>query len=274
MPEAVEARVYSGLDLTEGELHPLGPGLAAVFTTRSPKAQQSNEDSCAIIPYDEKSGILAVADGAGGLPSGGKASELAISALRSTVRGATRRGEPLRTAILDGIERANKEVLALGIGAATTLAVAEIHGTKMRPYHVGDSQIMVIGRMGKVKLYTKSHSPVGYGVEAGLIGEEDALLHKERHLVSNLVGFATMHIEVGPTVELSPNDTILIASDGLFDNLHTDEIVETCRKGQLLAISRLLAEHCHGRMREAQAGLPSKPDDLTFIAYRRRVTSG
>lgn len=274
MPQSVEARVYSGLDLAEGELHPLGPGLATIFTARAPTTDHSNEDSCALIPYDEKSGVLAVADGAGGLPGGGKASEIAISALKTAVRAASRRSEPLRTAILDGIERANREVLALGIGAATTLAVAEIQGKKMRPYHVGDSQIMVIGRMGKVKLYTKSHSPVGYAVEAGLLGESDALLHKERHLVSNLVGFTTMHIEIGPTVDLSPHDTVLIASDGLFDNLLTDEIVETCRKGQLLAINRLLAEHCHGRMLDAKEGLPSKPDDLTFIAYRRRVTSG
>lgn len=273
MAVASEDRVYSGQDLAEGELHPLGLGLAAVFTTRSPEAETTNEDSCAIIPYDDKSGILAVADGAGGLPGGGKASELAIATLRAAVRAAARKNEPLRTAILDGIEKANLAVQALGIGAATTLAVAEIHGSKIKPYHVGDSQIMVVGRMGKVKLITMSHSPVGYAMEAGLLREKDAMLHEERHLVSNLVGFPSMHIEVGPTVDLMPNDTVVIASDGLFDNLLLQEIVDTCRKGPLLAISRHLAEQSHDRMRTEQPGKPSKPDDLTFIAYRRRATT-
>ena len=268
------ARLFSGKDLEEGELHPLGPGLAAIFTRCAPGSTSSNQDSCAIIPYDERSGVLAVADGAGGLPSGAKASEIAINALRAMVRAAVTSGDPLRSAILDGIERANQEVQALGVGAGTTLAVAEIQGPRVRTYHVGDSQIMVIGQRGKIKLHTMSHSPVGYGVEAGLIKERDAILHEERHLVSNLVGLPTMHIEVGPVVELNAMDTVLIASDGLFDNLRTAEIVETCRKGQLLAICRSLADHCQERMTILRDGAPSKPDDLTFIAFRRRVTTG
>ncbi len=268
------SRLFSGKDLTDGELHPLGPGLAAIFTRRSPDAETSNEDSCAIIPYDERSGVLAVADGAGGLPAGERASELAINALRTTVRAAAKKGEPLREAILDGIEKAHKELLALGIGAGTTLAVAEIQGPRVRTYHVGDSQIMIIGQRGKIKLHTMSHSPVGYGVEAGLIKEQDALLHAERHLVSNLIGQPKMHVELGQVVELNAMDTLLVASDGLFDNLHTNEIVEICRKGQLLAISSSLAENCRERMTVKSSGVPSKPDDLTFIAFRRRVTSG
>jgi serine/threonine protein phosphatase PrpC len=276
-------RLYTGTDLSEGELHPLGLGLAAVYTTRLPDGDDVNEDSCAIIPFDGNSGVLVVADGAGGQPSGEKASELAVQALRSAVRGAAkrlttdgsgpRRGDPdlLRAAILDGIDKANRDVINLGIGAGTTLAVAEIRGRKIRTYHVGDSQVMVIGQRGRIKLQTMSHSPVGYAVEAGLVKEHDAIMHEERHLVSNLIGFPSMHIEVGPLLELSDKDTVLIASDGLFDNLHTKEIVETCRKGQLLAISRTLAETCHARMQVAKEGEPSKPDDLTFIAFRRRV---
>lgn len=268
------ARLFSGKDLPGGELHPLGPGLAAIFTHRCPDADTSNEDSCAIIPYDDRSGVLVVADGAGGLPSGARASELAIQSLRQAVRAAAKKSEPLREAILDGIEKAHHDVVGLGVGAGTTLAVAEIQGSKVRTYHVGDSQIMIIGQRGKVKLHTISHSPVGYGVEAGLIKEQDALLHAERHLVSNLLGQPKMHVEMGPFVELNAMDTLLVASDGLFDNLHTNEIVEICRKGQLLAISSSLAEYCRERMTVKASGVPSKPDDLTFIAFRRRVTTG
>lgn len=265
-------RLYNASDMLDGELHPLGPGLAAVFTCRSPGSEGQNEDSAAIIPFDDRSGILVVADGAGGLPSGAKASELAVLALKASLRRAANKGGELRGAILDGIEAANKDVIALGVGAGTTLAVAEIQGSRIRTYHVGDSQILVLGQKGKVKLQTMSHSPTGYAVEAGLLAEKDAIMHEERHLVSNLVGFPSMHIEVGPVLELSAKDTVLIASDGLFDNLHTGEIVEACRKGQLLSITRDLTETCHKRMKEAKDGEPSKPDDLTFIAYRRRVS--
>jgi serine/threonine protein phosphatase PrpC len=270
MPGSPTGRLYCGIDLDEGELHELGLGFAAVYTHRSPDSDTVNEDSCAIVPYDEQSGILVVADGAGGLPSGERASEIVVAALRSTVRKAAKAGGDLRTAVLDGIESASLKVAALGVGAGTTVAVAEISGSRLRTYHVGDSQIMVVGQKGKVKLTTKSHSPVGYAVEAGLIDRDEALTHRARHLVSNLVGMASMSIELGPPVELSPMDTLVVASDGLYDNLLEDEIADVCRKGQLLALARTLAAGCRERMLARQK--PSKPDDLTFIAYRRRQT--
>lgn len=265
-------RVFAGKDLDEGVLLPIGLGLAAIFTIRAPDKATINEDSAAIIPFDEKSGILVVADGCGGLPQGAKASEAAINAVRSAIKNAQKKGLPLRTAILDGMDKAGKDVIALGTGSATTLAIAEISGDKLRCYHVGDSQIMLIGQRGRLKLQTLSHSPVGYAMEAGLIDEGEALAHAERHLVSNLVGDTAMRIEVGAEQEISPKDTIVIASDGLFDNLRTQEIVDTCRKGELLAISRKLQDICRERMENVEEGKPSKPDDLTFIVYRRRIS--
>ena len=268
---APKARLYTRLDLSEGELHPLGLGLAAIFSTRSPGSPTASEDAAALIPVDDKRGVIVVADGCGGMPSGDLASEIAVTALRKAIRQAAKKNCDLRTAILDGIERANREILALGVGAGTTIAVAEIDGLKLRPYHVGDSQIMIIGQKGKVKLLTKCHSPVGYAREAGLLSAKEALSHDDRHILSNWLGKVGMHLEVGATIELTPKDTVIIGSDGLFDNLSEDEIASACRKGQLLAVSHELVEACHARMTSPTPGKPSKPDDLTFVAFRRRV---
>ncbi len=268
-----QARLLTGVDLNEGELHPLGLGLASVYTARCPDVHGPNQDSCAIFQNSETSGVLIVADGAGGMPSGDKASYIAVHALIKSLKAAAKHDESLRTAILDGIENAHASIAALGIGAGTTIAIAEIAGNKVRTYHVGDSQIMVIGQKGKIKLFTKSHSPIGYAVEAGMMGEKEAIMHEERHLVSNLLGQHGMHIEIGPTIELASKDTLIIASDGLFDNLHSDEIAEACRKGQLLATISTLSEICHRRMNSPKEGEPSKPDDLTFISYRQRASA-
>ena len=249
----------------------MGPGYAVVFTARCAEEDDTariNEDACALVPIDAQSGLLVVADGAGGLPRGEEAAAISVRAIHSAVNKTKKVGQDIRGAVLDGIDHANRRVLSLKVGAASTLAVVEITGSTMRPYHVGDSQVMVVGQRGKIKLMTKSHSPVGYAIEAGLLEVDEALHHEERHLVSNLVGSADMHIEIGPTIDLTPHDTVIIASDGLFDNLHQEEIVETCRKGPLLAVSRNLATLCKSRMEEPRKGLPSKPDDLTFIVYR------
>jgi serine/threonine protein phosphatase PrpC len=114
---------------------------------------------------------------------------------------------------------------------------------------------------------------VGYAVEAGLLEVDEALHHEERHLVSNLVGSADMHIEIGPSIELSPSDTVIVASDGLFDNVHQDEIAALSRKGTLLSVLHQLAGLSKQRMEDPEPGMPSKPDDATIIVYRQRATT-
>ena len=137
----------------------------------------------------------------------------------------------LRTAIISGIEAANAAVLALGNGSATTLTVITIEGRLARSYQVGDSEAIVIGQRGRIKLQTTAHSPTGFAVEAGFLDEREALHHAERHLVSNFIGTTDMRIDIGAQVTMDRHDTILVASDGLMDNVHVDEIVDCVRKG-------------------------------------------
>ncbi len=93
--------------------------------------------------------------------------------------------------------------------------------------------------------------------------------HEDRHLVSNMLGMPDMRIEVGSALELGRFDTLLLATDGLFDNLHTQEVVDRVRKGSLTGVAQRLVDQCRRRMQESKPGLPSKPDDLTFILFRR-----
>ncbi len=255
-------------DLERVELTPFASGSAAVFTHRSSGSDGPNQDAAALIPCGEAGGVLAVADGAGGMRGGNQASSTAILELVAALEECARGGGSLREAILDGIESAHREVLALGIGAATTLAVAEIRGHSLRAYHAGDSQLLLLGGGGKKKLHTVSHSPTGYATESGILQEPEAMLHEARHLVFNMIGAPYLHIEVGTSIELSPRDTLLIASDGLFDNLASDEIIELLRTGALQETTQGLVDRCLARMRNPGAGQPSKPDDLTLIAFR------
>ena len=115
--------------------------------------------------------------------------------------------------------------------------------------------------------------PVGVDlvvVQSGLLDEQEALHHDERHIVSNVVGAVDMRIEIGPEVELARRDTLLLATDGLLDNLTPEEIVEMVRKGPLGPAARRLAAVARARMERPEGGRPSKPDDLTFVLFRRR----
>lgn len=260
-------------EMQRAEVCALGGGKSAVFSRRSPEKSPPNQDAAAVIPCGERSAVLIVADGMGGGLSGEKAARQAILSVQSAVLASVERGGGLRAGILDGLEAANREVLRIGGGgAATTFAAVEIDDGVARPYHVGDSMILIIGGRGKLKLQTVSHSPVGYAVEAGVLNETDAMHHAQRHLVSNVVGSPEMRIEIGPSVELAARDTVLIASDGLFDNLHIPEIVELARKGRLSGCAQQLADQASRRMRESTNGTPSKPDDLTLLLFRLATT--
>lgn len=243
-------------------------GQATIYTTRMPDKETVNEDAAALIPYDKQSGVLLVADGLGGTRGGEEAARIAVESLSRTVTQSAKEASPLREAILNGIDHANKTIMALGSGAATTLALIELQQGKARPYHVGDSMILICGQRGRIKFQAIPHSPVGYAVEAGLLDEKEAVHHEERHIVSNVVGSPEMRIDIGPVIKLSQHDTIAIASDGLSDNLFIEEIIEAVRKGPLDNAATELEKTTHERMTKTQQGQPNKPDDLSFVLYR------
>lgn len=244
-------------------------GNVLAYTCRAPDKASENEDTVAVIPYGPAAAVLIVADGAGGLPAGKRASLTAVSSLVDSMQHAMAETMLLRTAILNGIEAANTAVQGIGNGSATTLTVITIEGLIVRAYQVGDSEAIVVGQRGVVKLQTTPHSPTGFAVEAGFLDEKEALHHEDRHLVSNFLGTPEMRIDVGGEVKLRPMDTILLASDGLMDNVHLDEIIERVRKGPLDSAAERVISLAHRRMAGISAALPSKPDDLSLILYRK-----
>ncbi len=264
----VEVHPYVDVDLNKSESFAFGEGEAAVFSARKPDREGANQDAAALLSVDDNAGVAIVADGAGGHASGAEAAGLAVKVMTKAIQARDEDETSLRTAILNGFEAANEAILGLGVGAATTLAVVEIQGDQMRTYHAGDSMILVTGQRGKVKLLSVPHSPVGYAVEAGLLHPDDALHHEDLHLVSNLLGRSDMRIEIGSTLKLAPRDTVVLASDGLSDNLRLEEIIERVRKGSLKKAADRLASLGKSRMENADNGTPSKPDDMTFIAFR------
>lgn len=268
-----EALFYFESEQDKPRMHEAAGGRVVSFSTRSPDKATSNEDSIALIPLEsyERGGVLAVADGLGGLPAGEAASSVCLTELaqsvRSSWRGSKSSRAQLRASILDGIENANRAVLEQG-GGATTLAVVEIFERSARSYHVGDSSILHMGQRGRIKSRTVAHSPVGYALRSGLLSEEDAMHHEERHLVSNVVGSEKMQIEIGPEIDISARDTLVVASDGLSDNMYELEIVEAVRKGDLMKGAAALIEECRERMVSPAGKRPSKPDDLSVLIFR------
>lgn len=258
-------RVLDGRDTAPCVLT-LPHAVVAAFSTRAPDKTGPNEDGFAVLE-DGARVVVAVADGAGGHAAGDTASRSALDALVASLGAEP--GQPVRVGVLNAFEAAHAAIAGSGSGAGTTFVVVELDGDAVRTYHTGDSGVLVTGGRGRLKLQTVSHSPTGYGVEAGLLGEAEALHHDERHVVSNLLGKAPMSVEVGTPLTLARRDTIVVASDGLFDNAYPEEIAERVRSGPLDVACAALTTLVQKRMRAQREDTPSKPDDLTVVLMRR-----
>lgn len=242
----------------------------AFYTSRAPDKQSPNEDCAGWINLGDGHQVFMVADGLGGLPAGNEISVLAVETILQSLSMEGRNGD-LRASIMAGIDRANASILATATGGATTLVLLETEDHAIRPYHIGDSMILVTGQKGRIKYQSVPHSPTGYAVEAGLIGELEAMQHEQRHLVSNVLGSHDMRLEIGPRIVLSRYDTVLLASDGLADNLQLDLIIELIRKGRLEQCLARMTKLCRERMSVNQSQQETgHPDDLTILLLRRQ----
>jgi len=237
-------------------------GQAVVFTRPHAGRTHGNEDALGIFQLEPDRVWLVVADGVGGLPRGREAATRVIEIL----------GEPQSqdndSVIETRIQRANQVLLEQLPGSATTISIVEISQDSLTSYHAGDSAALVVGQRTRIKLKTQCHSPVGIAEANGLLDEKQALFHPRRHLLNNMVGDPALWLEKMGPLELAPRDTVLVASDGLWDNLFVSEVIEIIRAGPMLQAAQLLADTVMTRMSTPVAGVPSKPDDVSFILYR------
>lgn len=266
------------MDMEGGDVRPIASGTAGLFTRRSPGKRTPSEDTAALLSAGRDRGLLVVADGVGGHAGGAEAAEAAVHALSEAWQAAVVNGSDTQLAILEAIQQAHRTVMSWGRGSATTILVADLRPpekeddpsvcTRARCYHAGDSMALLVNADGALQHHTVSHSPVGYAQEAGLLDEAEALVHEERHLVSNALGLPEMHIEVGPSLTLEATDTLVLGSDGLYDNLTLGEIQDLVRKEPVPDALGRLVEASRGRMTAPRPGLPCKPDDLTVVIWR------
>ena len=247
--------VIEGTDET-AKHEQLAHGEVAYFAARSPVKETPNEDALAIIPMANNALVIVVADGMGGMPA-------AETLLQKPDE------QPIRDAILTGIDQSNQNIRDLKTGAGSTVSIAEITENYFRSYHAGDSLILLTSSHGNIKYLPMAHSPIGYALECGAIDQVPAMLHNERNLISNYVGSYDMFIHIGPVIELAPQDTVLLATDALSDNLYEQEVSEYIRSGPLLDSVNDMITACRNNMLQVLPDRRCHPDDFTFVCFRQ-----
>ncbi len=247
-------------------------GTAIGCSFRSPEKETDNEDAAALIELSPTHGVLAVADGVGGQNAGDRAAQTTINCIVDHCRKAEP-GDRLRMHLLDAVDAANRNILNWGVGAGATLVIAEYREGSVRIIHVGDSGAILCSNRGRIKFMAVAHAPVAMAVEIGMLDEEEALNHDDRNIIFNCVGAQDMRIEIGPRIPMAARDTLVMASDGLFDNLTSEEITDIIRAGNFETQSKQLIHSARTRMAPVNE-IAGKPDDLTVLCFRQNRLPG
>lgn len=213
-----------------------------------------NEDVLFIKEVLGKNLVFGVADGAGGHPKG----EEAAFTVGSEVLG----NESL--APLDLIEKINNAVIDLKVGAKSTLAFCSIEADMFRCNTVGDSEVVYWNAQGNEIFSTIPHSSVGYKIEAGILNQEDSLDEPDRHTVSHLMGDEVYRVESSSRIAMKKGHTLLVGSDGIFDNISHDSLQNLAGKGSYDKGFEELVSLCTNQSKDWK-----KNDDIAFILIRK-----
>lgn len=183
------------------------------------QVREANQDRALV------SGSLgAVADGMGGHLGGEHAAALAIAEL-SGVRGYIdehRLIEVVEAANLR-IHEGSVEPQYRGMGTTVVAATFDASRNVITIVNVGDSRGYLF-RQQQLSQITVDHSLVEDLLRQGRLTEEEARVHPQRNIVTRALGIGP-EVEVDAfAVEVAPGDRIVLASDGLFNEVEDDGI--------------------------------------------------
>ncbi len=195
------------------------------------RVRTNNEDQLLVTES-----LFAVADGMGGHAAGEVASQIAIDTLREEfVKNPTAEGlvEATRAANAEVIRRSEEDAATRGMGTTVCAAalVPNDAGTadSLVIVNVGDSRAYLL-RDGELSQITEDHSVADELMRAGQMTEEQAAVDRRRHVLTRVLG---MDNTVTPDrFDLDPfrGDRILLASDGLTNEVPDAEIASIMRR--------------------------------------------
>jgi PPM family protein phosphatase len=232
-------------------------------------ARERNEDRCGwFIPTDmalrrERGRLFVVADGMGGHQAGDVAAEIAVASINEAYflsRSWNDAASKLRTAFLsanDSILTAAREQDHQGMGAAVVAAVV----VQDRAYvaHIGDARAYLI-RGRQVTQLTNDHSWVQDRIDAGRLTQEEARIHPYRNVLTRALGVDPDGTPDVSEFALTPGDTMILCSDGLWGVVPDDAIARTIAETEnAAATARALVD-------QALAG--GGPDNISVIVVR------
>ena len=204
--------------------------MKAFAATDVGKVREVNQDCVfsSIGPVGCLPNLFIVADGMGGHKAGDIASRLTVDSVVDKLSKVN--SKDYISVITDTIIKVNKEVIDKAAesqdyaGMGTTLVVATVFDNILKVANVGDSRLYVVGE--DIIQITRDHSLVEEMIINGQLDRADARVDKRKNIITRAIGGESKVEAEMFSVELKPEDKILMCSDGLSNMVDDAEILE------------------------------------------------
>lgn len=201
------------------------------------KVRTNNEDAfISEIIWKNNSYLAVVIDGVGGHEGGEIAAKIAKESIIKYLTD-FQNGERLQL-IIEAVNEANNAIVKAKQGmyeyrnmsCVLSACIVDLDSMQLHMAHVGDTRLYVYHNR-KLEKISHDHSLVGYREEVGDLTEEEAMNHPQRNLISRDIGSIIHKPEdeefiESATVNIHPNSTILLCSDGLTDLVTSKQIID------------------------------------------------
>lgn len=200
------------------------------------KQRTSNEDYIGYFYNSQNAMIAILADGVGGSNGGDIAASMAVDYIGNQFENYKIKSiSETKEWLSDVIKNINSQIIEIGLhdetlsNMATTIVVALFFGNQFMLTHLGDSRCYLL-RNEKLQQLTIDHSYVNFLVEKGELNPEEAASSEMKNVIVKGLGVSSnAEVDIS-TIQIKPNDELLICSDGLTKMIDNDEIQSILQK--------------------------------------------
>ena len=205
------------------------------------KVRTRNEDACLDLAG---SGLWVVADGMGGHAAGELASRSIVEALADfrqsgnlehSLGEVRHRLQQVNAGLLEEARRSRVEVIG------STVVVLLVNAAYATVLWAGDSRAYRF-RNGELEQLTRDHSQVEELISLGHITREQAEYFAGSHVITRAVGVRESLDLESETFEVLEGDSILLCSDGLYNEVGKDQMREFLSAGDCQRSCELLMQ--------------------------------
>ena len=218
-----------------------------VYSYNSNKGRKEKNDDAVSVSKNKQGAVIGiVCDGVGSHSNAAYSSNYIVSTLEKEWKELTFANfNNMKNWLYDRIENLNSELYNKSKDnqkkMGTTIVAVAIFDNQVVVYNIGDSSAYGLTKDNVMNVVTVEDSFVGALISAGVITEEEAKSHPEKHVLTQALATRD-NIDLHTFIDdVSNYDYFLLCSDGLTNMIEKEEIQNIVRNSELsIAVNKLI----------------------------------